>query len=1161
MYVDGKRIGEIHFPAGEVELTAACQAGSKHLLSLHVTALPLKGVLLSYTDSNSAREVQGSVERRGLCGDVYLTSTPTGARINDVKIDTSVERGEITVDAALENLAADAKYALRVRISKGGHTEHEFTSGAFTAADLKRGRFTIAEKWMPEVLWDTNTPQNQFQINVSLVDASDGDTKVLDAAHSIRTGFREFRIDGRDFVLNGKRIYLSAVPLDNAQIGARSATYEGALETMKRLQSFGINFVYTHNYGCEPGSHVSFEEILRAADDAGMLVALSQPHFAHYDWDARDADRTNGYARHAEFYVRVAQNHPSVVAYSMSHNATGYDEDMNPDLIDGVYDARKESWSRNNANRALKAEKIVKAIDPGRIVYHHESGNLGSMHTANFYVNFVPIQEMSEWFGHWATKGVKPLFLVEYGVPFTWDWTMYRGWYKGQREWGSAAVPWEFCLAEWNAQFLGDRAYRITNGEARNLRYEAEQFRAGRLWHRWDYPQTVGSGKFQQRQKILAEYVTDNWRAFRTWGVSANSPWEYAEFWVQSDKAQTRKEFAVDWDNLQRPGFSPDYSDRRQGWMANDLERSDWVATAPAEALVRNNGPLLAYIAGKPESFTSKDHIFTPGETVQKQLIVINNSRVEVSCECEWTLGVPAPISGDKRITLATGQQERIPLRFDLPRDLGAGAYQLSATFRFDNGETQNDTFTIDVMPRRAALKEGAKRDGAKIALWDPAGESRALLDRLGIAATAVDVDADLSPYDVLIIGKNAFTPDGAGPDVARVRDGLKVVVFEQSAKVLEGRFGFRVAEYGLRKVFQRVPDQPALSGITEELLRDWRGEATLLPPRLEYTLRPRYGPTVKWCGIDVPRVWRCGCRGNVASVLIEKPACGDFLAILDGGFSLQYSPLLEYHEGRGIVLFCQLDVSGRSESDPAADAIAANIIGYALSRKVAEPREAAYVGDDAGKKHLEAAGFALADYDRDALTPESVLIVGPGGGKKLAGDADAIRRWLNSGGHLLAIGFDGADADALFGSLVRMKSGEHIAEFFEPAGANSLLTGVGPADVHNRDPREIPLVGGGTAVIGGGVLARLDGANVVFCQLAPWQFDSSAPMNQKRTFRRTAHLVARLASNMGAKSTTPVLARFASPVADAQQEQRWLDGLYLDVPEEWDDPYRYFRW
>jgi len=27
------------------------------------------------------------------------------------------------------------------------------------------------------------------------------------------------------------------------------------------------------------------------------------------------------------------------------------------------------------------------------------------------------------------------------------------------------------------------------------------------------------------------------------------------------------------------------------------------------------------------------------------------------------------------------------------------------------------------------------------------------------------------------------------------------------------------------------------------------------------------------------------------------------------------------------------------------------------------------------------------------------------------------------------------------------------------------------------------------------------------------------------------------------------------------ENERRWLDGLYLDAPEEWDDPYRFFRW
>ena len=59
-------------------------------------------------------------------------------------------------------------------------------------------------------------------------------------------------------------------------------------------------------------------------------------------------------------------------------------------------------------------------------------------------------------------------------------------------------------------------------------------------------------------------YLTDNWRAFRTWGVSANSPWEHGHFWKLRDGVdKRRKDLPVDWDDLQRPGFSPDYIDER----------------------------------------------------------------------------------------------------------------------------------------------------------------------------------------------------------------------------------------------------------------------------------------------------------------------------------------------------------------------------------------------------------------------------------------------------------------------------------------------------------------------------------------------------------------------------------------------------------------------
>ena len=773
----------------------------------------------------------------------------------------------------------------------------------------------------------------------------------MDVALPERFGFREFWIDGRDFYLNGTRVFLSFAR------GQRAWTYEATRENLERRRSVGINFVAVGGFGCPPGAHMSFDGVLRAADDFGSLVALTQPHFSAYDWDAPDTDETNGYAEHAEFYTRVAGNHPSVVFYAASHNGTGYAEDMNPDLIDGLVD--RSVWSRGtNVERATRAQAIIERLDPTRVFYHHSSGNLASMHTSNFYANWTPVQEMSDWFGHWGTVGVKPVHTCEYGVPLCWDWAMYRGWYKGKREYGRAAVPWELCIAEWNAQFFGPESYKISEHEVENLRWEAERFRNGELWQRFAYPYNLNY-LHPERDPVLAMYFAENWRAFRTWGMSINAPEGYG---------------------------SP-------------------MSTA---ALVRNNGPVLAYIGGKPGAFTSKDHNFLPGETVEKQLIIINNSRETVTADCTWSFALPRPVRGKQPVTLPTGEQERIPLAFELPARLTPGRYTLTAMVHFSSGETQEDSFAIDVLPAPQPV-----RAAGRIALFDPKGETAAMLTDLGVAFEAVNADANLAPYDVLVVGKGALTPDGAAPDIPRVRDGLKVIIFEQTGEVLEKRFGFRIAEYGLRWVFKRVPGHPLLSGIADEHLWNWRGDATILPSRLKYELGEQFGaPTIEWAGIPVPRGWRCGNRGNVASALIEKPASGDFLPILDGGYALQYASLMEYREGQGMVLFCQTDVTGRTESDPAAEALARNIVRYVSAWQPAPRRTVVYAGEEAGQQHLEAAGLSPVAY-AGSLSADQVLVVGPGGGQQLAANAAAVKDWVRAGGSVLAVGLTGEEASA----------------------------------------------------------------------------------------------------------------------------------------------------
>jgi hypothetical protein len=587
-------------------------------------------------------------------------------------------------------------------------------------------------------------------------------------------------------------------------------------------------------------------------------------------------------------------------------------------------------------------------------------------------------------------------------------------------------------------------------------------------------------------------------------------------------------------------------------------DRADWVPTAAALALIRNNGPLLGYIAGQPAAFTSKDHTFYPGETVEKQAIIINNSRRTVTCDCTWSLGLSPAVTGNRRLEVPTGEQVRIPLSFRLPETTAPGTYEVQARFDFSSGETQNDSFALHVMPRPLA-----PWIEPTIALYDPPGETTAWLSRLGIPHQTVAADADLSAFEVLVVGKGALRADGPAPDVTRVRDGLRVVVFEQTSDVLEKRFGFRVVEYGLRQVFARIPDHPLLVGIEAEHLRDWRGAATILAPRLKYEMRPRHGPTVNWCDIPVSRLWRCGNRGNVASVLIEKPARGDFLPVLDGGFSLQYSPLMEYRAGRGMILFCQVDVTGRTAADPAAETLVHNVFRYMFAWKPAPSRTALYAGDRAGQEHLESSGIPVESYEAGKLSPGQVLIVGPGGGPKLAPDARALAAWLKDGGNLLAIGLDEQEAGAFLPFEVRTKKAEHISAYFDAPGLSSLLVGAGPADVHNRDPREFPLITGtaGAAPIGDGVLARAEGRNVVFYQLAPWSFGGNMQPNFRKTYRRSSFLLTRLLANLGVAGSTPLLARFHTPVDAMGSEKRWQDGLYLDQPQEWDDPYRFFRW
>jgi hypothetical protein len=207
-----------------------------------------------------------------------------------------------------------------------------------------------------------------------------------------------------------------------------------------------------------------------------------------------------------------------------------------------------------------------------------------------------------------------------------------------------------------------------------------------------------------------------------------------------------------------------------------------------------------------------------------------------------------------------------------------------------------------------------------------------------------------------------------------------------------------------------------------------------------------------------------------------------------------------------------------------------------------------------------------IGEFPARDLEPDKLLVAGPDCASILAPHAQAIAKFIAAGGKVLAIGLDQKALKSFVPFPISTREAEHISTIFDPPGVASPLAYVGPADVMDRGPGQIPLVSGGADLLGDGVLATAPAGQdqtgpVVLCQLVPWQFDYEQSYGLKRTFRSSARLLARLIANAGAAGGTPILDRIHAPVMAPNQEKRYLSGLYLDEPQEMDDPYRFFRW
>ena len=362
------------------------------------------------------------------------------------------------------------------------------------------------------------------------------------------------------------------------------------------------------------------------------------------------------------------------------------------------------------------------------------------------------------------------------------------------------------------------------------------------------------------------------------------------------------------------------------------------------------------------------------------------------------------------------------------------------------------------------------------------------------------------------------------------------------------------------------MPDHPLLAGLGSDHLHDWRGEATLLPPRLDYEMRPDVrpdGPLVRH-----PRDARLAVRQPRQRGLgPDREARPRRLPAASSTAASASSTARCWSTARAgaWILFCQLDVTGRTEPDPAADTLVHNLLRYAVELErppCPAGRAVVYAGEPAGLAHLESAGISAIPYDGGKLATDQVLVVGPGGGPDPRGRRPAHRRLARRRADICWPSASTRPSSTPSCPRSPHPKAEHIAAFFEPPPAGSPLAGVGPADVHNRDPRDLPLVtrrGRHPRRRRPGRPPRLaTSSSASSCpgsSTTPASRTSSGPSAAPRSWSPAC------SPTWAPPSETPLLDRFATPVAAAGSEPRWKTGLYLDQPEEWDDPYRFFRW
>ncbi|WP_422933288.1 glycoside hydrolase family 2 TIM barrel-domain containing protein [Sinomonas sp. P47F7] len=255
-------------------------------------------------------------------------------------------------------------------------------AGMAMAASAPAGTATLELSGLDVQPWSAERP-HLYDVAVQLLGPGN---RIVDTV-SVRVGFRTVKVEGRDLLVNGKRVLIQGVARHDVDPRTgRVITGERMLEELSLLKRFNVNAIRTAHYPNDPA-------FLDLCDELGFYV-VDEADVEGHAFASTIADDPSYLMPIIERVARMVlrdRNHPCVIAWSLG-NETGFG---------AAHDAAAAWVRRFDSSRPVHYE--------GAIATDWHGGHGASDLVCPMYPSFAALEGYSA-----DPRSNRPLILCEY---------------------------------------------------------------------------------------------------------------------------------------------------------------------------------------------------------------------------------------------------------------------------------------------------------------------------------------------------------------------------------------------------------------------------------------------------------------------------------------------------------------------------------------------------------------------------------------------------------------------------------------------------------------------------------------------------------------------------------------------------------------------------